>query len=77
MPHSTDTYPCLSLAPRRKALGVSALGAATPPYKSLIYNALCSAGCFLAQIFFCLTPIREIRERQNPAMQANCKIIKL
>ena len=39
----------LFLANCCKALGVSAFGAATPPCKSLIYNALCSAGCFLAR----------------------------
>ena len=49
------TYPSPFLANCCKALGVSAFGAVTPPCKSLIYNALCSAGCFLARIFFCLT----------------------
>ena len=49
------TYPFPFLANCCKALGVSAFGVATPPCKSLIYNVLCSAGCFLAQIFFFLT----------------------
>jgi hypothetical protein len=51
----TATYLSPLLAHCCKALGMSVGLAATPPYKSLIYNALCSAGCFLARIFFCLT----------------------
>ena len=40
-----------------------------PPCKSLIYNTLCSAGCFLARIFFCLTAARD----ESAACDANAK----
>ena len=55
MNHRTATYLSPQLAHCCKALGMSVGLAATPPYKSLIYNALCSAGYLLARMRYCLT----------------------
>ena len=67
----------LLLANCCKALGASAFGAATPPYKSLIYNALCSAGCFLARRGYCLLRKEFFRHKNKRTERKTCTYVLL